>query len=835
MDMHIKSHMKYALAFLLPILIFSFVLKINAIVPFGNNALSIWDAKIQYLDWLCYFKDVFAGQQSLFYSFGKMLGGNCLALFHSYFSSPLNFLIVFFKKEHLPLFFTLVITLKLALASLNFFIFIKQVFKGLKVWACLALSLSYAFSSYSIQQASNIMWLDGVYMLPMILLGIYKLLFADKKLFLICSIALNILFNWYSAYFNCLFAIFYSVYLLWDKHAELTNTIFNTVRNLLFSFALGTGLSMFIFLPTIILLRQGEGSFERHIFYPKFTGNILTIFENYIIGGFSERGSVSLYCGVLIFVLIVYYFVSQDIPGLTKKKTAAFLFFLSMCFYFFPLFGIFGGFKDATSYYYRYGYVAIAFLVTVAAAGLNSIWLDCLYRDNRLALSLVLFGILALAFNFVHPKYGVSYVYLNIVFGLIYYLVLQRLDIKKMPLLLVVLVMVEIIINSTAVIKHCGTMDVDKYKNYVNNEQVLISSIKNYDPAFYRIASNLNRNQYSSYNTTANYNEPLAYGYNGICHYSSTYDKRQYDFLNKAGYNYPNYPDKFRFLITNTQLLSIESLLGVKYILSDVDYKFLQQLSLDKANNKTVFRNQYAFPIAFKTSKDFYPLQYTGNPFEYQNALFAQLFGVKDLFTKVAFVQQKTDTGLCWKIDALDVNRLFYGYVDTKDKKKTTLGQLGYPEYKYSRWTAPRVVMFDSSQPVTGIYMPKVGLDDVSDVAFYQLDLHKLQECQKIAVAGIQKDICIRNDGYISCQVQAKAGEKLFLSVPFDEGWAITNNGIPIQPALFEDTLMVIPLSPGSNALVLQYKTRGIFLGLAFSIVSLILTWLFVRMKANKV
>ena len=186
MDMHIKSHMKYALAFLLPILIFSFVLKINAIVPFGNNALSIWDAKIQYLDWLCYFKDVFAGQQSLFYSFGKMLGGNCLALFHSYFSSPLNFLIVFFKKEHLPLFFTLVITLKLALASLNFFIFIKQVFKGLKVWACLALSLSYAFSSYSIQQASNIMWLDGVYMLPMILLGIYKLLFADKKLFLIC-------------------------------------------------------------------------------------------------------------------------------------------------------------------------------------------------------------------------------------------------------------------------------------------------------------------------------------------------------------------------------------------------------------------------------------------------------------------------------------------------------------------------------------------------------------------------------------------------------------------------------------------------------------------------
>ena len=32
MGMHIKSHMKYALAFFLPILIFSFVLKINAIV-----------------------------------------------------------------------------------------------------------------------------------------------------------------------------------------------------------------------------------------------------------------------------------------------------------------------------------------------------------------------------------------------------------------------------------------------------------------------------------------------------------------------------------------------------------------------------------------------------------------------------------------------------------------------------------------------------------------------------------------------------------------------------------------------------------------------------------
>ena len=73
--------------------------------------------------------------------------------------------------------------LKLSTASFTFCWFLTGRFHkhfsagntSIKNFSMVILSVSYGLCQYSIAQSCNLMWLDGVYMLPLILLGVYHM------------------------------------------------------------------------------------------------------------------------------------------------------------------------------------------------------------------------------------------------------------------------------------------------------------------------------------------------------------------------------------------------------------------------------------------------------------------------------------------------------------------------------------------------------------------------------------------------------------------------------------------------------------------------------------
>lgn len=155
--------------------------------PFGKHSLASMDAHIQYLDFFAYLKDVLSGENSICYTFSKTLGGNNIGLFSYYLASPFNLIILFFDKSDLVSFFNLIVSLKLTLAAITCSVFLNLRFKDIKestlehsVFIAI-LAVSYALCQYSIAQSSNIMWLDGVYMLPLILLGVYNLVTGKSR------------------------------------------------------------------------------------------------------------------------------------------------------------------------------------------------------------------------------------------------------------------------------------------------------------------------------------------------------------------------------------------------------------------------------------------------------------------------------------------------------------------------------------------------------------------------------------------------------------------------------------------------------------------------------
>ena len=148
------------------------VLLCGGYVPFGEKSLATMDASIQYLDFFSFLKDVLSGKNNIFYSFSKMLGGSYFSVFSYYLASPFNFLVVFFEKDNYIILFHILVVLKLMTAGATFSAFLYYRFGG-RIGSVIStlLSAGFALSQYNLAQASNIMWLDGVYLLPLILLG----------------------------------------------------------------------------------------------------------------------------------------------------------------------------------------------------------------------------------------------------------------------------------------------------------------------------------------------------------------------------------------------------------------------------------------------------------------------------------------------------------------------------------------------------------------------------------------------------------------------------------------------------------------------------------------
>ena len=67
-------------------------------------------------------------------------------------------------------FLSLMVLIKVSLAGLTCYVFLRKRYGAGAM--SLVLSTAYALCGYAIGQASNIMWLDGFYMLPLVTLGV---------------------------------------------------------------------------------------------------------------------------------------------------------------------------------------------------------------------------------------------------------------------------------------------------------------------------------------------------------------------------------------------------------------------------------------------------------------------------------------------------------------------------------------------------------------------------------------------------------------------------------------------------------------------------------------
>jgi uncharacterized membrane protein YfhO len=812
--------------------------KIGQYAPFGNNSLACMDANLQYIDFFAFFKDVLQGKNNIDYTFSKTLGGSAIAVYSYYLSSPFSFLVILFDKTQLHTFFDLMVMLKLTLAGVTMSYYLHARFQksGSLV---IILSLAYVFSQYNIAQASNIMWLDGVYMLPVILLGVYRVVHQDCLWKLSVPVALSIIFNWYSGGINCLFSVFWFVLEYALSAMQRENTDFNW-KNMIASglryvlgMLLGVLCSCILFLPTIGALRNSSKGSLAMLTDFSFIGELPSFIQSYTYGAQSSYGNVALYCGAfpLIGTLgILFDRVSAKKGCRTVLRTSFFV--IILLFYWAPFCRLFSLLKGVGSYWYRYSYVGIFGIIFLAAY----FYLEegdrkysMLVRDS------IIYASVLVLLNYLKPS-GNPYVY-RTAFVIIIIALLTSLSLKLkegnrgklyrcVSVLLVIITSIDVGYNSSLVVRYMS--DVADYKSYVAEETEQVSKLLQYDSSIFRInqTSTRDTHEYQA-NLRANYNEALAYNYMSISGYTSSPDGIQNEFLDRLGYRM----NDVTMCIVNSSIIGADSLLGVKYVLSEKPINGMIELSdLGEYNGKKVYLNPYALPMAFTyrsiTTED----TETNNPFEYQNQLYSTLYGDSvSVYDPVEYEIVQTGDGdsnfsVTYSLKIPAGNIALYGNLPWDSELNATITVNGELITAYSRWLSPSVFYISSNaeDDDVSIVIEAEKDFDTSSIQFYAIDLEKFQSITDQIASGAVDSYEIEN-GSVKVVTYTEESENLYLSIPYDNGWEITVNGEVVEPELFGDCFYSVALEPGDNIVEMHYHMQYFGAGILVTVSGVLL------------
>ncbi len=811
-----KTGMRFVLPPMIVFCIALYCLYHGGYAPFGTNSLMDADANIQYRYLFSYLRDVLQGKNNISYSFSIGMGQTGIGILAYYLMSPLNLAVIFFEKSQINSFFDLLVAVKLALAAFTMAIYLNGRFKrALNPIVEVLLSCSWGLMQYSLEQCDNIMWLDGVILLPIILLNVYRLIRENRRIELSITVAISIVIQWYTAGINCIFAVFWfflELYLASLKDGKQNIRI--TVQ--FFShMLLGVLLSAAIFLPAVFSLMSGKGgALDWGLLENRARGNVLTAIPRYTIGATSSETGVSLFAGSITLIGVAGLFRIGD-----QRKRAGLTVFLILSLFFFywqPFFGIFSLMKNATSYWYRYSYIAIFSLIFIAGICFT----EQPFRHTSGMTGALLFSFLLLLTNEVFQIRDEKAVYITIGFILTMAVLLRMVHGTKKAfraaatLLLFMAYGYESILNADLLFQTNRYEAAGTYMEYTKEFESQLSALHTFDPENYRITTT---EPWIPGKNTAHYLELQSEGEKGLATYTSCPDYTSMRFLEKCGYRVEG--DCIQ--IVNTSILPVDALLGVKYMISPYPiqgYELMEKLPT--VYGKSIYRSEYAMPLAMKVKFSDDQAVYEGNPFQYVNQLYRQLFGIQeDIFKPLDVIRSETEESVRWDFTGADPRSPLYGNIPfTRDNLMLHInGQVDQPSFC---WLAPSVFYIPVSEQDGYLELMTSQQEKYQTVQIYQCDLGLMKQIAEEAKLLSEETGASIRSGHVECHVSnAEEGEMLWLPIPTNKGWKAYRNGesVPIQP--FAQALTEIPLTRGENHIEMKYEIPGIKSGIMLSLI----------------
>ena len=261
-----------ALAFGVPTGLMLIVMFLTSVAPFGQYTMLYSDMFHQYYPFFVEFRETLRSGESLLWNWSVGLGMDYLGLISYYLASPLNLLSVLVPDGWVLGYFSLLMPIKIGLASGFFAIMLKKLY-GKDDLALTLFGSFYGMCAWALGYQWNIMWLDTFALLPLVMLGTVLLLRDKKYILYTITLFLSIFANYYVGFFVCIFVLlFFFCYELcrfrsvWRFLCDFARIGFFTV--------LAIGMTAILELPALAALQDTYSSINK--FPEGFSVNLIT-------------------------------------------------------------------------------------------------------------------------------------------------------------------------------------------------------------------------------------------------------------------------------------------------------------------------------------------------------------------------------------------------------------------------------------------------------------------------------------------------------------------------------------------------------------------------------
>lgn len=834
-----KKTKNYILSFIIPLIVMVILYITVGVIGGKKNILTV-DLANQYIEFFSALKNILNGTISPFYSFSKTLGGNLFGLITYYLMSPFNLLIVLFNRIDLPKFVLIINILKIGTSGLTSYIYFNKTFK--KENTSLAFSITYSLMAYNIVYSQNLLWLDGVIMLPLIFLGIDKLIEKKPLLFYI-TLTLSIIFNYYIGYMSCIASLIYFIYQSYLKENKIDfKEIIYCIKYILIS-VLTAGI---ILIPSIFSLIQGKANGMLGEFVPNQRFALLDLITRFYIGTFKNSDILgtlpNVYISVMMTFLVIYYFFNKNINKKEKQATLILIGIFTLGFVFSPINTIWHTFKNPVGFPFRYSFMFDFILLIIAYKCL----LNLKEIDKNFIKKFLLYALLLtlLIDKLLYTRSMYYKIIGTLVLMTLYIIYLYKNKNKEFNKLIILSIIIEMTINGGITVHNIKYQNKDKYNKFIAETGEIIDNINQKENTLFRLEKDY---FYSS-------NDQLLLNYNGISHFSSTYEGNTNEFLGK-------YLGIFnRFYVTNYygSTLVTNSLFNIKYLLSEKELEYYKKL--DKKYDINTYENIYNLPLGFMVENNITNLELEKyNPFENQNKILKNMDrNIEDVFIKNNYRLQLNNLILDEneeKITYKKINSnekasikinltteqagLLYGYMSCEKFKKVdvllngksiidTIGENGYQ---------CNILELGNYQQNEEVQLEFVLLENEikpKDYMFYILDLDKFKNTINMLKNHDELKIIEYDKKTFRTNINVqKQNQILYTSIPYDKGMTILVDGKETKPIKIFDTLIGIELSKGNHVIEFKYIPRGFKEGTTISIIGIGL-YILNNKKTNK-
>ena len=830
-----RNYWTYLISFIIPLVIMFGVYLSQGIYWNSDTSPLLGDGFHQYVIFDLNLRNILHGSDSLFYTFTSGLGLNFYALSSYYLGSFLSPLVYFFDVSSMPDAVYLSTLLKFGLIGLSTFFSLSKLFKNIPAPLRLALSTSYALMSFTVSQLEIKTWLDVFILIPLILTGLHLLITEKKRILYFTSLSILFIQNYYFGYMTALFlVVWYFCQLSWDFKSRKYSFLDFFLTSLL------AGLTSFIMtLPTLFDLRTHGEKLTAITKIKTDASWYLDLFAKQFIGAFdtTKYGSIPMiFVGLLPFILTIVFFTLKSIKFHVKLCYATLLIIIIASFYLEALDLFWQGMHAPNMFLHRYAWIFSTLLIYISAEVLNR------FKDIKLwnilcSMTFLLFGYLATIYFKNHYSFLTKLnILLTIEFLVVYLLLLlalikKKISLKIFSILILIFTISEISFNTSSqlngITKEWGFASRSTYDKDIPSMEDILEYTKQQPDTFTRTEKL----------QTQTGNDSMKFNYNGISQFSSVRNRSASTTLDKLGFKSSGTNLNLRY--ANNTIIA-DSLFGISYNISETypdKYGFHPSYQKD---NLTLYKNQFALPIAFATQSLYKDVTFNDHTLDNQTQFLNQIAGLNEEYFYP--INHHTDSGdnvvnlngtdtedatISYSIEVPDNSQVYLSMTKlnfSNDKKKQvdiivngekksfttdnafTFFNLGYAEHKQT---------FDIQ-----VKFPGNAQVSFESPTFYRLDTKKYTEAIRKIKENPVEVSSYKNK--VTVNYKVKNETSIFFTIPYDRGWSAYQNGKKIQIQQAQTGFMKIDVPEGEGTITLSFIPKGFVAGASFSLIAII-------------